>query len=98
MSIQNHGCDAGVRLSLARKNPGERGKRKRLSSYQSIEVWQKPKQRPKALSPEEFASLPAELTVRVIKYYIPNPGFRSKYVVLATTLLDTLVYPTTEIR
>ena len=95
--IQNHGCDAVFRLSQSRKNPVERGRRKKLSSYQSIEAWHKPKQCPKALSPEEFASLPSTFTVRVIKYYIPNPGFRSKYVVLATTLLDPLVYPTTEI-
>ncbi len=95
--IQNHGGDAVFRLSQSRKTTVERSRRKRLSSYQSIEVWHKPKQRPKALSPEEFASLPMKLTVRVIKYYIPNPGFRSTYVVLATTLLDTLVYPTTEI-
>jgi len=95
--IQNHSCDAVFRLSPSRKNPVERGRRKKLSSYQSIEIWPKPKQRPKALSPEEFASLPTKLNVRVIKYYIPNPGFRAKYVVLATTLLDPLVYPTTEI-
>lgn len=95
--IQNHSCDAVFRISPSRKNTVERGRRKKLSSYQSIEIWHKPKQRPKALSPEEFASLPTKLNVRVIKYYIPNPGFRSKYVVLATTLLDPLVYPTTEI-
>ena len=95
--IKTHGCDAVFRLSQTRKNPVERGRRKKLNSYQSIEVWHKPKQCPKALSPEEFASLPSTFTVRLIKYYIPNPGFRSKYVVLATTLLDPLVYPTTEI-
>ncbi len=37
------------------------------------------------------------MTVRVIKYYIPSPGYRTKYVILVTTLLDPEVYPTTEI-
>ncbi len=30
-------------------------------------------------------------------YYIPSPGYRTKYVTLVTTLLDSEVYPTTEI-
>jgi len=95
--IQNHACDAVFRLSQTRKNEIERGRRGPLKSYESIEVWQRPKTRPKGLSLEEFAQLPKALTIRVIKYYIPSPGFRTKYVVLATTLLDSKVYPTTEI-
>ena len=49
------------------------------------------------MSLEEEAQLPKTLTIRVIKYYIPSPGFRTKSVVLATTLLDSKVYSTTEI-
>jgi len=95
--IQNHDCDAVFRLSQTRKNEVERGRGKPLNSYESIEDWRKPKSRPKSLLPEEFASLPKTLTVRLIKYYIPSPGFRTKYVILATTLLDPKVYPVTEI-
>lgn len=95
--IQNHNCDAVFRLSQTRKNQIERGRRKPLSSFESIEVWHKPKTRPKDLSSEEFINLPRTLTVRVIKYYIPSPGYRTKYVILVTTLLDLEVYPTTEI-
>ncbi len=95
--IQKHFCDAVFRLSPTRKHEIERGGRKPLKSYEAIEVWHRPKTRPKSLSPEEFTSLPKALTVRVIKYYIPNPGFRTKSVILATTLLDSKVYPPTEI-
>ncbi len=95
--IQNYSCDAIFRLSQTRKNQIERGRRKALSSFESIEVWHKPKTRPKGLTPEEFTSIPKTLTVRVIKYYIPSPGYRTKYVTLVTTLLDPEVYPTTEI-
>ena len=95
--IQTYSCDAVFRLSQARKNQIERGRRKPLSSFESLEVWRKPKTRPKGLSQDEFTSLPKSLTVRVIKYYIPSPGYRTKYVTLVTTLLDTEVYPTTEI-
>lgn len=95
--IQNHDCDAVFRLSQTRKNEIERGKRKPLTSYESIEIWHKPKTRPKGLSAEEFAQLPKALSIRIIKYYIPHPGFRTKHVILATTLLDSKVYPPTEI-
>ena len=37
--IQNHDCDAVFRLSQTRKNEIERGKRKPLTSYESIEIW-----------------------------------------------------------
>jgi hypothetical protein len=95
--IQNYKCDAVFRLSQTRKNETERGRRKPLSSYESIEVWRKPKTCPKSLSLAEFAQLPKTLTVRIIKYYIPNPGYRTKQVILVTTLLDSKVFPTTEI-
>ncbi len=35
--------------------------------------------------------------MRTIKYYIPSSGFRTKQVVLVTTLLDEKVYPVTEL-
>lgn len=95
--IQNYTCDAVFRLSQTRKNEVERGRRKPLSSYDSIEVWQKHKTRPKTLSLLEFATLPKTLTVRIIKYYIPSPGFRTTQVILATTLLDEKIYPATEL-
>lgn len=95
--IQNYNCDAIFRLSQARKNEIERGRRKPLSSFESIEIWHKPSIRPKGLSQDEFAQLPKNLTIRIIKYYIPSPGYRTKQVVLATTLLDSKVYPPTKI-
>lgn len=95
--IQKRSCDAVFRLSPTRKHEIERGRRKPLKSYEAIEVWYRPKTRPKSLSLEEFTSLPKALTIRVIKYYIPSPGFRTKYVILATTLLDSEAYPPTEI-
>lgn len=95
--IQNHACDAVFRLSPTRKHEIERGRRKPLKSSEAIEVWHKPKTRPKSLSPAELISLPKTLTIRVIKYYIPRPGFRTNYVILATTLLDSELYPPTEI-
>lgn len=95
--LQNYNCDAIFRLSQARKSEIERGRRKTLSSFESIEIWHKPSIRPKGLSQDEFAQLPKSLTIRIIKYYISSPGYRTKQVVLATTLLNSKVYPTTKI-
>ncbi len=95
--IQKHTCDAVFRLSQTRKHEIERGRRNPLNSYESIEVWHRPKTCLKGLSLEEFAQIPKPFTIRVIKYYIPSPGFRTSSVILATTLLDSKVYPTTEI-
>ncbi len=49
------------------------------------------------LSLLEFATLPKTLTVRIIKYYIPSPGFRTKQVILVTTLLDPKAHPASEL-
>jgi len=81
---QKYNCDAVFRLAATRKHELERGRHKPLKSSESIEVWHRPKNRPKGLSSEEFAQLPKALTIRVIKYYIPSPGFPTKYVILAT--------------
>lgn len=52
---------------------------------------------PKVCQKMNLQGLPKTLTVRIIKYYIPSPGYRTKQVILATTLLDSKVYPTTKI-
>jgi hypothetical protein len=41
----------------------------------------------------QFASLPDELTVRELRYRVETPGFRTRLIVLVTTLLDGKVYP-----
>lgn len=95
--VQNHACDAVFRDHQSRQYTDKRQRRTALSSYDRIEIWHKPKSRPKGLSPEEFAGLPKTLTVRAIKYSIAAPGFRTKQVIVITTLLDDNLYPATEI-
>lgn len=60
-------------------------------------VWHKPKTCSKALTPEEFATLPKTFTVREIYFYILIPGFRTKQVSVITTLLDAKTYSTLDI-
>jgi hypothetical protein len=52
--------------------------------------WQRPKQLPGWLSNQ---TLPAEMTVREIRFRVDVPGFRTQEVTLVTTLLDPETYP-----
>lgn len=87
---------AGVfRLHPGRKTSVRREQRLGKNDYRV--TWPKPKQRPPGLSPEDFAALPPTLTVRLIRYPLPQAGFRTRRVTLVTTLLDAAVYPAAEI-
>jgi IS5 family transposase len=57
----------------------------------------KPKQRPGWLSVEDFASLPASMIVRELRYRIRRRGYRTRQVTLVTTLLDVERYPLEEL-
>jgi hypothetical protein len=59
--------------------------------------WFKPKNRPSWLTTEAYAALPASLVVRELRYRIQQPGYRTREVLLVTTLLDRLVYPAAEL-
>jgi hypothetical protein len=57
----------------------------------------KPSERPKWMTPEVFARLPASMFLRELRYRINRPGFRVREVTLVTTLLDALRYPAAEL-
>jgi hypothetical protein len=62
-----------------------------------VVVWYKPKQKPRWMTDREFADLPAEITVRELRYDVAARGFRTQVVTLATTLLDPEGYPKAEL-
>jgi len=76
--------------------PGSRWTPVRGESDQIV-VWHKPKIKPTWMSAEEYAALPAELTVRVLRYRVESPGFRVGEVTVVTTLLDAAAYPAEEV-
>ena len=49
-------------------------------------------------SKEEYDQLPKTLTLRILRFEITVPGFRSKEVILATTLLDPKLYPAQQLE
>lgn len=62
-----------------------------------VVVWYKPKQKPRWMTAEGFADLPAEVTVRELRYDVAVRGFRTQVVTLVTTLLDPEEYPKAEL-
>jgi hypothetical protein len=83
------------RLHQARPADLRRGKR--LGKNDRLMVWRKPLQRPAYLPKALWKTIPAELTVRVLRFKLPIPGFRAQSVTLVTTLLDPKKHPAEEL-
>ena len=52
------------------------------------------------MTPAKFAALPAEITVREVRFNVSQRGFRVRVVTLVTlvtTLLDSEIYPLSEL-
>ncbi len=85
------------RLHHARPTDFRRGKRlgrdDRLLQWRKPENWQKPAYMPKAV----WQRLPQEIAVRMVRFTLNIPGYRTKSVTLITTLLDPVAYPAAEL-
>jgi len=91
------GCDGVFRLWGARASKLDFRRGRRLGPDDRLMVWSKPKGRLRTLTAEELASLPATLTVRVLRFHTQVKGFRSRTVLVVTTLLDPVAYPREQI-
>jgi hypothetical protein len=89
------GVDVVARLHQARKVDFR--KARRLSRNDGLFVWHKGVQQSEILSAAQWALLPAEITVRIIRFTATLRGFRSRRVTLVTTLLDPKLYPAQEL-
>lgn len=61
--------------------------RQRLGKDDHIVRWPKPR-KPRSIDSETYSSLPDYLTVREIRVRVEQPGFRTRSVIVVTTLLD----------
>jgi hypothetical protein len=86
--------DVVFRLHQKRQYDFRRGRR--LGPRDHLVTWAKP-QRPDWLAPELYAQLPDTLTIREMQFHVPQPGCRSREIVVATTLLDARCYERTAI-
>jgi hypothetical protein len=84
---------------LHQRRPADLRQGKRLGKNDRLMTWRKPWlwQRPRYLSQAIWKRIPAELSVRVVRFSLAVPGFRAHSVTLVTTLLDPVAYPAEEL-
>ena len=92
--LRAHQADLISRVSI-RQIDWRRGQR--LGQNERLVRWQKSRQRSAYLTAEEWAALPEEIAVRVIRVRIEQKGFRPREIALVTTLLDARAFPAAEI-
>jgi hypothetical protein len=68
----------------------------RLGPGDQLVCWRKP-QRPSWMSHQQYASLPEALMLREVRIEVKQRGFRTRSLVVVTTLLDATKYPASEI-
>ena len=89
------GVDVVARLHSRRKVDFR--KARRLGYNDGLFVWTKSCQQSEILSPGEWDLLPAQITVRIVRFTAVIRGFRNRRVTLVTTLLDPVLYPAEEL-
>ncbi len=85
------GVDSLMRLPEKRIHKAIGTQLPKAENFDVIITWKRPSQRPPGLTPEEFAPLPESILVRVVRYTVAQPGFRTRSVTLVTTLLDPAI-------
>jgi hypothetical protein len=79
------------RLHQSRSDDLRQGKR--LGKNDRLFTWFKPLRKPRWLPQSWWKKIPAQLTVRVLRFKLCCPGYRPESVTLVTTLVDPQTYP-----
>jgi IS4 transposase len=83
--LKQRGVDTVSRLSAHRRADFRKGKR--LGKDDHLVVWKKPTSI-RSVDRQTYNSLPDSITVREARFRVGQPGFRTRSVVVVTTLLD----------
>jgi DDE family transposase len=92
--IQQRGADLISRLHQQRRADCRRGRR--LGKDDHVVSWSKPS-RPDWMAAATSDSLPTTLTMREVRVRVRHPGFRTRVLVVVTTLTDTAELPREEL-
>lgn len=84
--LKQRGVESVTRLNKARRSADFRCG-KRLSKDDHIVIWPKP-MKPRTMDKEAYDALPDSLSVREVRVRIEQRGFRTKTLVVVTTILD----------
>jgi hypothetical protein len=94
-SLPCQGVDVVARLHQARKVDFRQAKR--LGHEDGVFTWRKGCMQSTILTPEQWAALPEEIQVRIVRFTAACRGFRTQRFTLVTTLLDAQQYPAAEL-
>lgn len=89
--LHARGVDSLMRLPEKKIRVAITSQLPKTPNFDVTVTWQRPAQCPPGLSPQDFALLPGSIPVRVVRYTIAHPGFRTQSVTLVTTLLDSAI-------
>jgi hypothetical protein len=92
--LQQGGVHCVIRKHQLRSTDFRTGKR--LGRHDHLVRWKKP-QRPSWMSTKQYLELPNELILREVRVLVPQKGFRTKEVIVVTTLLDPQKYSAQEL-
>jgi putative transposase len=92
--LGQRGIDVVLRKHQLRRTDFRTGERLGIDDH--LVFWVRP-QRPEWMSPEQYAMLPDQLTMREVRVCVAQKGFRTRSLVVVTTLLDPEQYPPDEI-
>jgi hypothetical protein len=93
--LKQRGIDTVSRLNRAtRKADFSRGKQ--LGKDDHVVTWRKPNSI-RSIDRKTYNALPDSLTVRETRVRVTRPGFRTREIIVVTTLLDPIEYPKEEL-
>jgi hypothetical protein len=92
--LLKQGVDFVAQIHARRKVDFRRGTR--LGANDHVVTWTRPR-RPDWMSEADYAAIPEVLSIREFRYRIVRNGYRTRTIVVATTLLDAELYPPSEI-
>jgi hypothetical protein len=96
-ALARRGCDAVCRLHQRRKVDWRRGRK--LGPNDRLMTWERPVRRNRGhnVSVRQWEQLPQAMDVRLVRGTVGVPGFRTRRLIVATTLLDPVAYPAADI-
>jgi hypothetical protein len=95
VTLAGMGVDVVMRRHGGRPVDFRRGTR--LGRQDHTVEWHRDRNRPGWMGREEFAALPRVLVMRELRVRVDKPGFRTRSLVVVTTLLDPAAFPAGEL-
>jgi len=93
--LKQRAVDVIARLHQRRKVDFR--KAQRLCKHDGLFTWKRGYQQSEIFTKQEWSLLPETIPVRILRFLIDVPGFRSHQITLVTTLLDPKLFPAHEL-